>query len=138
MRRIGKGLLGVIALLLVASLFWEPVTATQFGAPPARKYDARIVRDEFGVPHIFGKTDADASYGLAYAHAEDDFPTIEEVVAMTRGRAGVLLGQDGAKIDYVLHLLRVRETATREYPKIPACLLYTSQPPCASARRPHP
>lgn len=120
MRRIGKGLLGVIALLLVASLFWEPVTATQFGAPPARKYDARIVRDEFGVPHIFGKTDADASYGLAYAHAEDDFPTIEEVVAMTRGRAGVLLGQDGAKIDYVLHLLRVRETATREYPKIPA------------------
>ena len=120
MRRIGKGLLGVIALLLVASLFWEPLTATEFSAPAARKYDARIVRDEFGVPHIFGKTDADASYGLAYAHAEDDFPTIEEVVAMTRGRAGAILGQDGAKIDYVLHLLRVRETSAREYPKIPA------------------
>lgn len=120
MRRIGKGLLGLIVLLFVASIFWEPVTATQFAAPPARKYDARIVRDEFGVPHIFGKTDADASYGLAYAHAEDDFPTIEEVVAMTRGRAGAILGQDGAKIDYALHLLRVRETSTREYPKIPA------------------
>lgn len=120
MLRIGKALLGVIALLAVASMFWEPLAATQYAPPPARKYDARIVRDEFGVPHIFGKTDADASYGLAFAHAEDDFPTIEEVVAMTRGRAGAILGQDGAKIDYVFHLLRVRETSSREYPKMPA------------------
>ncbi len=120
MLRIGKGLLGLILLLLVVAMIWEPLTATQLQAPAIRKYDARIVRDEFGVPHIFGKTDADASYGLAYAHAEDDFPTIEEVVAMTRGRAGAILGQDGAKIDYVLHLLRVRDTAEREYPGIPA------------------
>ncbi len=120
MLRIGKGLLGLILLLLVVAMIWEPLTATQLQAPAIRKYDARIVRDEFGVPHIFGKTDADASYGLAYAHAEDDFPTIEEVVAMTRGRAGAILGQDGAKIDYVLHLLRVRDTAEREYPAIPA------------------
>lgn len=120
MSRIGKGLLGLIVLLLVASIFWEPLAATQYAPPPARKYDARIVRDEFGVPHIFGKTDADASYGLAYAHSEDDFPTIEEVVAMTRGRAGAILGSDGAKIDYVFHLLRVRDTSSRDYPKIPA------------------
>lgn len=120
MRRFGKGLLGVFALLLVVSLFWEPLRATQYAPPPQHRYDARIVRDEFGVPHIFGKTDADASYGLAYAHAEDDFSTIEQVVAMTRGRAGAILGGDGAKIDYVYHLLRVRETTTRDYPKIPA------------------
>lgn len=120
MRRFGKGLLGVFALLLVVSLFWEPLRAKQYAPPPQHRYDARIVRDEFGVPHIFGKTDADASYGLAYAHAEDDFSTIEQVVAMTRGRAGAILGGDGAKIDYVYHLLRVRETTTRDYPKIPA------------------
>lgn len=120
MRRIGKILLGLIALLSVASLFWEPLVATQTPPPPPHRYDARVVRDEFGVPHIFGKTDADASYGLAYAHSEDDFSTIEEVLAMTRGRAGAMIGADGAKIDYVFHLLRVHDTASREYPKMPA------------------
>ena len=40
--------------------------------------DVEIVRDAFGVPHIFGKTDADVAYGLAWAHAEDDFTTIQQ------------------------------------------------------------
>ena len=37
-----------------------------------------IVRDNYGVPHIYGKTDADVAYGLAWAHSEDDFKTIQE------------------------------------------------------------
>ena len=65
-------------------------------APPARGYDVEIVRDEWGVPHINGKSDADAAYGLAYAHAEDDFATLQEVLAMTRGRYGALAGAEGA------------------------------------------
>ena len=36
-----------------------------------------IIRDDFGVPHIFAETDAEVSYGLAWAHAEDDFKTIQ-------------------------------------------------------------
>ena len=39
-------------------------------------FTARIERDEWGVPHIYGKRDADVSFGLAYAHAQDDFKTI--------------------------------------------------------------
>ena len=34
-----------------------------------------IVRDDYGVPHIFAPTDAEVAYGLAWAHAEDDFKT---------------------------------------------------------------
>jgi acyl-homoserine-lactone acylase len=37
-----------------------------------------IVRDTFGVPHIYGKTDADAAYGLAWAHCEDAFELIQQ------------------------------------------------------------
>jgi len=37
-----------------------------------------IVRDAYGVPHIFAKTDAEVAYGLAWAHAEDDFITIQQ------------------------------------------------------------
>ena len=39
-----------------------------------------IVRDQWGVPHIYGNTDAEAAYGLAYANAEDDFKTMQELL----------------------------------------------------------
>jgi acyl-homoserine-lactone acylase len=117
-----KGKIFVVALMLLAgaSVLWEPLTAEEMTAPPTKAYDAQIVRDQFGVPHVKGKTDADASYGLAYAHAEDDFATIQEVVAMTRGRTGAMIGSDGAKVDYVQHLLGARDTAERRYNEIPA------------------
>lgn len=111
MKRWAKWSLGTVAGLAVAAAVWEPLSAQEEPAPPARAYDVEIVRDEFGVPHINGKTDADAAYGLAYAHAEDDFATIQEVVAMTRGRDGAMTGKDGAQIDYVAALLGARETA---------------------------
>ena len=85
-RKITLWLLALIVVVGIAGLVWDPLTATTSLPPPAKTYDARIVRDEWGVPHIFGKTDADTAYGLAYAHAEDDFSTLQEVIAMTRGR----------------------------------------------------
>jgi acyl-homoserine-lactone acylase len=115
---IRKFLLGFGALLIllaVGGLVWEPLAASEEAAPPQREYDVEIARDAFGVPHINGKTDADAAYGLAYAHAEDDFSIIEEVIAMTRGRYGAIAGSEGAQVDYVLHLLGARETAERRY-----------------------
>ena len=54
----------------------------------------QIVRDIYGVPHIFGKTDADAAYGLAWAHAEDDFLSIQENVLPSKGLAGSVLGKE--------------------------------------------
>jgi acyl-homoserine-lactone acylase len=120
MRRFVKGILLILVLLAGLSLVWEPLSVTASSPPLARTYDVEIVRDGFGVPHINGKTDADAAYGLAYAHSEDDFSTIQEVIAMTRGRTGAMIGSDGAKVDYVGHLLGTRETVTRKYGSIPA------------------
>ena len=119
-RKVSAWLLVIIAVVAIASMVWDPLTAGASVPPPAKTYDSKIIRDEFGVPHVFGHTDADVAYGLAYAHAEDDFSTLQEVVAMTRGRAGAILGSDGAKIDYVGHLLGARATAAREFPKMPA------------------
>jgi acyl-homoserine-lactone acylase len=73
----------------------------------------RIERDEWGVPTIYGKTDGAVAFGLAYAHAEDDFRTLQERMAPIRGEAGALFGQDGAKVDYVGRLLGISLTATR-------------------------
>jgi len=127
MQRVGKrmrkfflGLLLLLAALAIGLAIWEPLTAEAPAAPAYTVGDVQIARDSFGVPHIFGKTDADVAYGVAFAHAEDDFSTLQEVLAMTRGRAGAMLGEDGAKIDYVAALLKVRDTTARAWPRLPA------------------
>ena len=116
-------LAGLVALLVFIALglaVWEPLTARPGTMPPEHRYDTVIARDRWGVPHIFGTTDPDVAYGIAYAHAEDDFATLQEVIAMTRGRAGALTGKDGAGADFAFHLLGARATVDRDYDKQPA------------------
>lgn len=120
LRRIGLALGALLLVVAIGLAAWEPLTAVRAAPPPARSYDAEIVRDSFGVPHIFGKTDADVAYGIGYAHAEDDFATLQEVLALVRGRLGAISGADGAKADYALHLTGARDTVTRDYAKQPA------------------
>lgn len=74
-----------------------------------------IARDEYGVPHVFGKTDADVAYGLAWAHAEDDFETIQKTVLAGKALAGRMFGEQGAGIDFFVHLLETREIARENY-----------------------
>lgn len=119
-RRGAIALLGVLVLALVVLATWEPFFAGPAAVTEGRVYKAEVVRDEWGVPHIYGATDADVAYGVAIAHAQDDFFTLQDVVAMSRGRYGAIAGQDGAKVDYVYHLIDARGTAEREYPKLPA------------------
>ncbi|MEH6791651.1 penicillin acylase family protein [Parasphingorhabdus sp.] len=120
LKRAGVGLLILVALVAIGLAIWEPLSISGSAPPPERAYEARIVRDEFGVPHIFGKTDPDVAYGVAYAHSEDDFATLQEVTAMTRGRMATLNGADSAPIDYIAALLDVRGTVTRQYGDLPA------------------
>lgn len=120
LRKIGLCVLALVILIVVGLATWEPLLAERVAPPPARKYDSVIARDRWSVPHIFGRTDADTAYGIGYAHAEDDFTTLQDVLAMTRGRLGAISGQDGAKTDYVVHLLGARATIDRDYMKQPA------------------
>ncbi len=79
------------------------------------EHNVTIYRDIWGVPHIYGKTDADAAFGLAYAHAEDDFKTIQEVLIALRGKSASIYGKDAAPIDYLVGLLKVWETVDNNY-----------------------
>jgi len=119
--RIGAGVMVVIVAVLIGLMVWEPLAATHGEAPVAKQaYRAEIVRDEFGVPHIYGKTDPDVAYGVAIAHAQDDFTTLQDVIAMARGRYGAIAGEDGAQVDFAYHLLDARGTAQREFGKLPS------------------
>ncbi len=119
LKRIGIALVSMLVVVAIGLAVWEPLTAR---APVAVAYtptDVRIARDAYGVPHIFGRTDADVAYGVAYAHAEDDFSTLQEVLAMTRGRLGAMTGADGAKTDFAGYVIDGRGTVNRHYAELP-------------------
>ena len=77
----------------------------------------KIVRDKWGVPHIFAKTDPEVAYGLAWANAEDDFKTMQLTLLAGKGMVGRHKGKDGATVDYVVALLRCREVVEEQYDK---------------------
>ena len=52
-----------------------------------------IIRDDFGIPHVYGKTDADAVFGMLYAQAEDDFPRVERNYIWAIGRLAEVDGE---------------------------------------------
>ncbi len=81
----------------------------------ASKYDARIIRDTYGVPHIFGETDADATFGFGYAHAEDDWETIQDVLISARGISSQYKGRATVATDYLFDLFKVKEAVERKY-----------------------
>jgi penicillin amidase/acyl-homoserine-lactone acylase len=75
----------------------------------------RILRDAWGIPHVFGRSDADTAFGLAWAHAEDDFETVQIALVAARGRLGELKGPEGARNDFFVRAFRVAETTEAGY-----------------------
>ncbi len=118
--RAGFTVLALAFVVVVGLMTWEPFFAYTAEAPDKKQYSAEIIRDEFGVPKIYGKTDADVAYGVAIAQAEDDFFTLQDVAAMSRGRYGAIAGEEGAQFDFAYHLLDARGTADRHYDALPA------------------
>ncbi|WMN11130.1 penicillin acylase family protein [Marivirga salinae] len=59
-----------------------------------------IVRDQWGVAHIYAEKDSEVAYGLAWAHSEDDFKTIQSTLLAGKLMAGRQFGKDGAGIDF--------------------------------------
>lgn len=83
--------------------------------PPVDPATIEIVRDQWGVPHIYAKTDAGVCYGLAWAHCEDDFSTIQEALLIARGEWGKIQGKNGAIFDFLFHFCRIPQRARAEY-----------------------
>ena len=84
----------------------------------SNQYDVEILRDTWGVPHIYGITDEDVAFGFAFAHSEDDFKTIQDVVLQTRGELSSAYGTKMIPIDYMTNILRVRENVEKQYDKL--------------------
>ena len=68
-----------------------------------------IVRDQYGIPHIFAKTDAEVAYGLAWANAEDDFNTIQEAYLAGNAMLSSYIGLKGAPADFITQFIGSKE-----------------------------
>lgn len=81
-----------------------------------------IYRDGFGVPHIYGKTDADAVFGMLYAQCEDDFSRVERNYIEKLGRLAEVDGEKQLANDLYLRLIIDPDEAKTDYLRSPAWL----------------
>ncbi len=94
---------GLIALSGLAACDSTP-DDPQVAAWEARAANVEIIRDDWGVPHIYAPTDADAVFGLMYAQAEDDFNRIEMNFLTSLGRTAEAEGEDNLWQDLRMRL----------------------------------
>ena len=96
---------------------------SSLGAGPSPSDDlaahVTIYRDTYGIPHVFGETDASTLFGFAYAQAEDNFWRIEANYIKALGRSAEVEGEDGLVGDKRSRTLEVPRLAQAEYARMP-------------------
>lgn len=113
--------LAVITLLMLAGCSQEKeiVENTELERLAERAQHVTIIRDDFGVPHIYGKTDADAVFGLLYAQAEDDFDRVERNYIWAIGRLAEVDGEEAIFSDLRARLYMTVDEAKVAYAAAP-------------------
>ena len=91
------------------------LVAQSAAALPQGAARAHIRRDRFGVPHIYGTSDADAAFGLGFAQAEDDFFHLEDNVIRALGRGAAVHGESAFGDDRLARALEIVPLARAEY-----------------------
>jgi acyl-homoserine lactone acylase PvdQ len=79
-----------------------------------------IVRDNWGIPHIYGKTDADVVFGLLYAECETDFARVEKNYLEQLGRQAEAFGENYLYTDIMMRLIYDSAQAIADYERSPA------------------
>ena len=117
--------LALTALLLIGCSTDQPAelsTNTEYDRLADRAALVTIVRDDFGVPHVYAGTDADAVFGMLYAQAEDDFPRIERNYTWAIGRLAEVEGEAALMSDLRARLFMSKEEAQAAYESAPEWL----------------
>ena len=105
--------------LCIISCKTETQLKTEIDHWKAQAEQIEIFRDDYGVPHIYGKTDADAVFGLLYAQCEDDFNRVEQNYIWATGRLAEVEGEEALYSDLRAKLFMTEEEAKANYAKSP-------------------
>jgi acyl-homoserine lactone acylase PvdQ len=114
--------LSLLLLVLITACENPASTDTDLERWEAHADQVTIIRDGFGVPHIYGKTDADAVFGLLYAQCEDDFNRVEQNYIWATGRLAEIEGESALYSDLRAKLFMTEEEAKLHYENSPEWL----------------
>src|SRR5213592_3503066 len=116
-----KHFLKPLVLLLAAA------PAFTFQADEAARWkrqaaNVTIVRDDWGIAHVYGKTDADAVFGMVYTQAEDDFNRVETNYINAMGRLAEAEGESKIYQDLRMKLFINPDSLRAQYARSPKWL----------------
>jgi penicillin amidase len=112
-------LLTIVAALFLAHAGAVPAFQKTSDDPLSKlARSVTIYRDTYGVPHVFGRTDASTAFGFAYAQAEDNFWRVEENFILALGRASELYGEKTLAEDRLNRALEIPRLAREEYSRL--------------------
>lgn len=115
-------LLSILIIFILVSCKNEKTATDEEKRWQQHAENTEIIRDDFGVPHIYGKTDADAVFGLLYAQCEDDFNRVERNYIWAIGRLAEVEGEASIYSDLRARLYMTKEEAIENYNNSPQWL----------------
>ncbi|MBI2072295.1 MAG: penicillin acylase family protein, partial [Gemmatimonadetes bacterium] len=111
-----------LVLLLAAACAACAPEDREVAAWERQAQNVTIIRDDWGIAHIYGKTDADAVFGLIYAQAEDDFHRVETNYLNAMGRLAEAEGEAQVYRDLRMKLFVDPDSMKAEYAASPEWL----------------
>jgi acyl-homoserine-lactone acylase len=112
----------ILFIFLPVQLFAQQFTKEEISRWEKQSQNVTIIRDNWGIPHIYGKTDADAVFGLLYAQCEDDFKRVEMNYIEKLGRMSEVKGESSLQDDLYIKLIIDSVEAVADYKKSPVWL----------------
>lgn len=113
--------------ILTALLLWMPVYGAGRAAAEAARWEQQarnvsIVRDDWGIAHVTGRTDADAVFGMIYAQAEDDFNRVETNYLNAMGRLAEAEGESAVWRDLRMKIFIQPDDLKKKFAESPLWL----------------
>ncbi len=105
----------IFLLLLAVPACAQPFTDAEIARWKQQAANVTIIRDRWGVPHIYGKSDADAVFGMLYVQCENDFPRVERNYIVAEGRLAEAEGETYLYNDLRMRLLQDSTKAIQQY-----------------------
>ncbi|MBI3219973.1 MAG: penicillin acylase family protein [Bacteroidetes bacterium] len=117
-----KIFLFVIVLITLHTLQAKPFTTAEMNAWKKQAQKVTIIRDQWGIAHVYGKSDADAIFGMLYAQCEDDFPRVELNYINALGRLAEVEGEGKLYNDLRTRLFQDSTLAIQIYKTTPPAM----------------
>ncbi|MGC4036868.1 MAG: penicillin acylase family protein [Chitinophagaceae bacterium] len=117
-----KAVLIICFSFIYSALLAQPFNKQEISRWEKQAKQVTIIRDNWGIPHVYGKTDADAVFGLLYAQCEDDFKRVEMNYIEKLGRMAEVKGESSLQDDLYIRLIIDSAEAVADYKKSPAWL----------------